>query len=528
MKVIITQSMAEDGINLLRYNPNFEVVVLEKDQKAELREEIKDADAIVVRSGVKVTPELLSHTNTLKIVGRAGAGYDNIDVDACSKDGIVVMIAPTGNTNGVVELTIGLLFALVRHIPKADSTMKDGVWAKKNLKGTELKDKTLGLVGLGKIGGRVAEIAQSLGMNVLALVKNKNKKRDIHFKGEFVDSLDDMLPRVDFLSLHVPFNQHTKHMIGSEELAKMKPSAYLVNTARGSVIDENALYTALKDGKINGAAVDVYSEEPASKDDFPFVELDNVIATPHLGASTAESQSNVSRIICQNLIEALESGIYIDAVNLPFSIAASDAAKYRPFIKLGTSLGLISGQYEDKKIKKIAISYRTTKKMEIRPIVISVCAKLIGTRDSSVSLINVEEYLNKGDVGLIIKQDEDPTFNNSLKLEVDYEDGTSFQVKGTYIAGVPKIVEVQNIQLEIVPAGKMLLVRNYNVPGVIGELGTLLGENDINIAEMHLGRSEIGGETKGALMIDTDVPENILMQIRDLEKIIDVKQINFE
>ncbi|MBD3352700.1 MAG: phosphoglycerate dehydrogenase, partial [Candidatus Lokiarchaeota archaeon] len=518
----------EDGINLLRYNPNFEVVVLQKTEKEKLREEIKDADAIVVRSGVKVTEELLSHTSTLRVVGRAGAGYDNIDVDACSKHGIVVMIAPGGNTNGVVELTIALMLALIRNIPIADRLMKQDTWAKKRLTGTELKGKTLGMIGLGKIGGRVAEIAQEFGMNIVALVKNKNKKRDIDFKGEFVDTLDGLLPNVDFLSLHVPLNSKTTGLISNKELDMMKPTAYLINTSRGAIVDEDALYNALKNKKIAGAAIDVYSKEPSSVKDFPFIELDNVIAMPHLGASTKESQANVSRIICENIIEGLESGIYIDAVNLPFEISATDANNYRPFIKLAKAIGKFGGQYINCELKEMKIGYRMKTYMEFKPILMTLASEVFSTQNEDISLINVKDKIDTGDVGLIINKDPDLTYNNSLKLELTCKNNEKLLVKGTFIAGIPKLVEIQNIKIEVVPAGKMLLVRNLNVPGVIGKIGTLLGERNINIAEMHLGRSEVGGETKGAVMVDEIVSKQVIDELKQLPNIVDVKQIIFD
>ncbi|MCP4762672.1 MAG: phosphoglycerate dehydrogenase [archaeon] len=526
-KVIIAEAMAEDGINLIRYNKNFEVVVLKKSEKDKLLKEITNAHAIIVRSGVKITEELLKVANNLKIVGRAGAGYDNIDVKACSQKGIAVMIAPAGNTNGVVEITIGLLFALIRHIPKADQTMKNGIWAKKNLKGSELKDKTIGLVGLGKIGSRVAEICNSLGMNVIALVNDKTKKRNLSFHPNFVDSLEELLPNVDFLSLHVPLNQKTRNLIGKKELDQMKPSAYIINTARGAVIDEKALYNMLKEEKIAGAAIDVYSEEPAPKEKFPFVELENVIVTPHLGASTKESQSNVSRIICENIIEALEHNIFIDAVNLPFSISAEQSNEYRPHIILAKRLGQLIGQYIYTPITDITIKFRNNI-AERKPILMTLYTEIFKEKNKGVSLVNIEDFLKDNKIKLISENDNDLTHDNSIKVDITCEDGYIFSIRGLFIAGVPKIEEIQNIHLEVVLAGRMLIIRNLNVPGVIGKLGSLLGFRKINIAEMHLGRSEAGGETKGAIIIDNEVPLEVINELKNIKNVIDVKQIYFE
>jgi len=256
-KVVIGEPVGQSGIDFLKYNPHFEVVALQRGEDKKLKKELADADVLIVRSGIPVDADLLDIGQNLKIVGRAGAGIDHIDVDACSERGIVVMRVLGGNSNGVVELTIGTMISLIRNIPKADKLMKEGVWAKGKLKGTELKGKTIGLIGLGRIGGKVAVICEAIGMQVMALVRNKNKKRKYPFHGKFVDNLDELLPHVDFLSLHLPLNEHTKGMIGKEEIEKMKPSAYIINTARGAIIDEDALYEALKEGKIKGASVDV-------------------------------------------------------------------------------------------------------------------------------------------------------------------------------------------------------------------------------------------------------------------------------
>ncbi|MHA1870896.1 MAG: phosphoglycerate dehydrogenase [Promethearchaeota archaeon] len=524
-KVIIAESMAEDGPNLLRYSPNFDIIILDKKERDKLEREIANADAIVVRSGVKVDENLILKAKKLKIVGRAGAGYDNIDVATCSKKGIVVMIAPAGNTNGVVELTISLMLSLFRNIIKADKTMKEGIWAKKQLIGRELKGKTLGLIGLGKIGRRVAEISKFLGMNILALVANKHKKRNLNFEIELVDSLEEMLPNVDILSIHVPLNENTRNMIGEKELKRMKKSAFIINTSRGAIIDEEALYNALKDGVIAGAAIDVYSKEPANPEQFPFISLENVIALPHLGASTFESQANVSRIICNNIMIGLEENIYIDAVNLPFSIPAQEAKIYAPYIKLSKRLGKFVGQYCKDEVSEINIFYRQSAKLELAPIIVSCATEILKEKDPNVSIINVTKIIENKGIKLNVALEEDPTYNDVLKLNVKDKSGNEIVIKATLVADIPKLIEIQGIKLEVVLAGKMILIRNLNVPGVIGKIGSLLGGKKINISEMHLGRSEVGGETKGIIMIDEPVSDAILEEIKSLENVVDVRQI---
>ena len=315
-KIIIAESMAEDGINLLRSSPNFDVVVLDKSEKEKLVKEIKNADAIVVRSGIKVTEELLKNAENLKIVGRAGVGYDNIDVDACSKRGIVVMIAPSGNTNGVVELTLGMMLDYARHISDANNSMKDGKWEKKMFGGSELKGKTIGIIGLGRIGVGVAKRCQAFEMNVIAFDEYIPKEKAEELGVKLLDNLDELLANSDYITIHTPLTEETRDLIDAKAIKKMKPNAVILNVARGGIVNEKDLADALKEETIGGACIDVYTKEPPTKEDFPFIGLKNCISTPHLGASTEESQALVSKIICENIIEALENGKYIDAVNL--------------------------------------------------------------------------------------------------------------------------------------------------------------------------------------------------------------------
>jgi D-3-phosphoglycerate dehydrogenase / 2-oxoglutarate reductase len=527
-KVLIGEAMAEDGINLLKYNPSFNVVVLDKKDKDKLLSEIKDADALIVRGAVKVTAEILSHANKLKMVGRAGAGYDNIDVVACSSKGIVVMVAPGGNSNGVAELTITLMLSLIRNIPQAKNTMNDGVWAKSKLKGTELRGKIVGLVGLGKIGGLVANICEAMGMKVLALVHNKNKKRTPPFKGQYVDSLDELLPHVDFLSFHVPLNDHTRGMMGEAEIKKMKPGSYIINTSRGAIIDEKALYSALQENVIAGAGIDVYSTEPAKKNDFPFISLDNVIATPHLGATTKESQGNVSRIICENVITALSTNIFLDAVNLPFSITADESAKYQPFIALARNIGQFVAQWSDKKIKSLQITYRFTNRINIKPLMVTTCAEILKTSNENISLINTEDTLKSNNIEVEVKESTQLSFDDSFKVAVEYSEGEQLNIRGVIMGqSVPKIVEIQDLFIEFIPAGYVLMVENKNVPGVVGSLGTLLGNENINISDFHLAQNEPGKNVIGAIVIDQKVSSDILEKIQNLNNIVGVHSMEF-
>ncbi|MHA1146688.1 MAG: phosphoglycerate dehydrogenase [Promethearchaeota archaeon] len=526
-KLLIDKSIAEEGIDIIRYAPNFDVILIDKKERVKIESEISNAHGIIVRSGIKVTDKLLTNAKSLRIVGRAGGGYDNIDVNACSSRGIAVLIATGANTNGVIELTIGLMLSLIRDIPKADNSMKQGKWAKKSFMGTELKGKKVGLIGLGRIGLQVAKICNYLGMDVFALVRNKNKRRKLSFKLNLVENLEELLPLVDILTIHAPLNAETKGMIGEKELALMKPSAFLINTARGGIVDEKALQVVLREKKLQGAAIDVYSKEPATTQEFPFIKYDNCITLPHLGGNTLESQVRVSKIICKNVMEALENEIFIDTVNLPFSIPREQARTYRPFIKLAKALGIIAGQYYNQHIKAIKIYHHTRKLLDLKPILMTLYKFILNEKNSAVSFINIEDFIKENKIHTEIHHDHDHSVDNSLKLEIIHEDDSLLSVKGTFVAKLPKILEIQNIHIEIVPSGKMVLIKSKNIPGIIGKIGTLLGDNGINITELHMGRTKVEEKSMGALVMDQILSQEVREKLTSIKGVISVHPINF-
>src|SRR6056297_2982175 len=317
--VLISDNIAQEGIDLLK-DAGIEVTINTNLSHEELKSEIPKYDGIIVRSGTKMTADVISVAENLKVIARAGAGYNNIDVGACSERGIVVMITPTGNTIAVVELTMGLMLTWARNISQANSCLKENKWEKSKYKGTELFQKTLGIVGLGRIGQGVAKRAQAFNMNVVAYDKFVPKSRAKELNVKLYDNLNDMLKEVDYLTLHVPLNESTRNLIDKEQFELMRPGAVIINAARGGVINEKVLYTALKKEKIGGACIDVYSEEPAKKEKFPFIDLENVVTTPHLGASSKEAQINVATLAADHVIKGLKSNIFIDSVNLPFKL----------------------------------------------------------------------------------------------------------------------------------------------------------------------------------------------------------------
>lgn len=314
-KILVSDNCSAEGLATFENFPNISYDVKTGLSVDELKSIIPEYHGLIVRSATKVTKEIISVASNLKVIARAGAGFNNIDVEACTDKGIAVLITPSGNTNAVVEITMGLMLGFVRNIPKAYSTMKEGKWAKKKLSGTEIKGKTLGLLGIGRIGSGVAKRSQTFGMKVIAFDKFVSKEYADEIGVELFEDLNEFLKQVDFLSLHVPVNDSTRGMIGSKQFEIMKKSAIIINCARGAVINEKELYLALKEDKIRGACIDVYSKEPASIDEFPFITLDNVICTPHLGASTHEAQVNVAALAAEQIGKLLNEGIFIDCVN---------------------------------------------------------------------------------------------------------------------------------------------------------------------------------------------------------------------
>ncbi|MHA1647322.1 MAG: hydroxyacid dehydrogenase [Promethearchaeota archaeon] len=314
-KVLVADNCSKVGLKEFEKYPNITYEMITKHTEDELIAMIPKYHGMIVRSATKVTAKVIEAATNMKIIARAGAGYNNIDVDAANKKNIAVVITPTGNTNAVVELALGLMLGWVRHIPKANLSMKEGRWDKKSLKGTEIKGKTIGLLGIGRIGGNVAKRCQAFGMRTIGYDKFVTKEYADNLGIELIQNLNDFLKQLDFISLHVPVTDSTRGMMGKEQFEIMKETSVIINCARGAVINEEELYIALKDGKIGGACIDVYSSEPATSDKFPFIELDNVICTPHLGASSMEAQINVALLAADHIGQYLSEGKLIDCVN---------------------------------------------------------------------------------------------------------------------------------------------------------------------------------------------------------------------
>lgn len=495
-----------------------EVVVLPKPpSEAELLTLVKDAAALAVRSETKVTRAVLEAAPLLKVVGRAGVGVDNVDVEAATEHGVIVMNTPGGNTISTAELTFSMMMALARRIPQAHLSMVQGNWDRKKFKGTELHGKTLGVLGMGRIGGEVAKRAIAFGMRVVAYDPYLTLARAKELSVELAEELDTVFTQSDFITVHMPLTEETKGMVNAAAFAKMKKGVRLMNCARGGIIDEKDLLVAIEEGKVAGAALDVYEEEPLAKDS-PLRSNPNVIMTPHLGASTEEAQENVGIEVAEQIIDLLVSGEVRNAVNLP-NLDAKTYARVKPFITLAEKLGKLAAQLAPKRNEKLVITYGG-KAAELRsdPVTRSLLKGFLesaGGKD--VNQVNVR-LMAKG-LGLVIeeiKSNEETDYNEWIHVAV-YSGGEKVVSTGGTVFGarnLPRIVRLNGRSVEIVPEGVLFLMNNKDRPGIVGHLGTMMGKYQVNIANMTLDRDNQGGQALTVLNVDSVPPRELIDELQ--------------
>ena len=522
-KVLISDGLAREGVEILDGFKNFELLINDKTSKEELLKIVDQFDGIIVRSATKITPEIIKAGKKLKVIVRAGTGYDNINIEECNKNGIVVLITPLGNSNAVVELTIGLMLNFARNIYKANSSMREGKWDKNILKGSELRGKTVGIIGLGNIGAAVVKKCQAFNMSVIAFDRFVPKKRGQDLGVELLDNFDDFLAQSDYITIHVPLTAQTKDLISYSEMEKMKSTAIIVNVARGGVVNEKALYDALKNNKIGGACIDVFSKEPVDPKDAPFIGLENCIATPHLGASTFEAQIEVAKLAAERIGQALNSKIFIDAVNISFNISEEMVDLYRPFIELGASLSKFITQFNLSKIISVKIKYKGEIFTNFEPIKAVILQSLFdGRLIEVITYINIEEILKENDIKVVVEKYVKPiNYENYIKISIMTEDGALTKIAGTVFSENPRIVEINGLFYDFAPTNYMLALRNNDVPGVIGNIGTFLGNKGINIAGLQCGRKEKGNIAISIITLDEAVSSENLNELKKFPDIID-------
>ncbi|MCL0033361.1 phosphoglycerate dehydrogenase [Thermodesulfovibrionales bacterium] len=524
MKVLVSDSISSKGIEVLR-KAGLEVDVKTDLKPDELKAIISDYHALIVRSATKATSEIIEAATNLKVIGRAGSGLDNIDKYAASKRGVVVMNTPDGNTITTAEHTIAMIFSIARKIPQASASIAQGKWEKKKFVGIELFNKTLSVIGIGSIGGEVARRAQALGMNVIAydpfLSKDKAKAMGVE-KLDFIE----VIRRADFVTIHAPLTNETRNLIKRESLKEMKTGVFIINCARGGIVNEKDLYDALKSGKVAGAAMDVFEKEPPV--DNPLVKHERVVCTPHLGASTKEAQENVAIAIAEQVVDYLIHKTIRNAVNFP-SIPIDQVAVLQPYITLAEKIGSFVSQIFEGEMAEVTLEYRgEVSKLNISPITIAALKGLLTPiLHETVNFVNAPVIAKERRIEVKETKSTDAgDYQGIIAMRIKSPDG-ELQVDGTLFSKRDqRIVKIDNFTVEIVPEGNMLFMYNNDKPGVIGDIGALLGENNINIARMHFGRDKAGGLATSVVNIDSPVSGEIVEKIRNLPNILSVKVIN--
>lgn len=515
MKILVCDPVSPKGISLLKSRPEFNVVVLDrKHSEAELVPLVSDAAAIVVRSETKITRAVIEAAPQLRVVGRAGTGVDNIDVEAATARGIVVMNAPGGNTISTAELSFSMLLALARKIPQAHESMKTGQWNRKAFQGIELYGKTLGVLGLGRIGSEVAKRAVAFGMRVLAYDPYLSLARAQALQVELVE-LDKLYAESDFITVHMPLTDETRGMLNADAFAKMKRGVRIINCARGGIINEADLYVAIKSGHVAGAALDVFENEPPPAD-FPLRALPEVIMTPHLGASTTEAQEHVGIEVAEAILDFLLNGAVRNAVNLP-TLDAKTYALVKPYLTLGEKLGRLVAQLGPKRNEKVVITYGG-KAAEIPgdPVARAVLKGFLeSVEGKDVNYVNVRIIARS--IGLVveeIKSSEEIDFTEWLHVEACGGE-RKVSAAGTFYGprAQARIVRINSHPVEIIPEGVLLLLTNKDRPGMVGRVGTLMGRHNVNIAAMSLNRDIAGGRALTVLNLDSAPPREALDEL---------------
>ncbi len=524
MKVLISDNLSPKGVDILK-KAGLEVDVKTGMAPEELRQCIGLYSGLIIRSGTKVSADIIEAAENLKVIGRAGSGLDNVDKNAASKKGIVVMNTPGGNTVTTAEHTIALLFSVARLIPQATTSMKSARWEKKKFMGVELFNKTLGILGLGNIGSQVAKKAQGLEMNVIAHDPFLSEER-ARSLGIRKVSLDELFERSDFITIHSPLTKETEGMINTENIAKMKDGVRIINCARGGIVNEQNLFDALKTGKVAGAALDVFCKEPPDPSN-PLLTLDNLVCTPHLGASTEEAQDNVATAVAEQVVDYLIYGTIRNAVNFP-SIPSDQVARLQPYINLAEKLGGFASQIFENGATEITVEFRGEAAMiNSAPLTIAaIKGFLTPILLETVNFVNAPFIAKERGISVKeIKSDDAGDYNSMIALRIRARDSESYLAGTLFSKKDPRIVLIDNFEVEIRPEGELLLIYNNDKPGVIGNIGSLLGSHKINIARMHFGRESAGGMAISVVSVDTKPSPDVIQQIRELPNILSVKHI---
>ena len=523
-KVLVSDLLSQQGLDVLTESGDFEVDVILDLSHQELLDRIADYNALLIRSATKVTAEVIDAATQLKVVGRAGVGVDNIDVQAATRNGILVVNTPTGNTIAAAEHTIAMLLALSRNIVPAGISLKNRTWRRNDFIGVELYGKIFGTIGLGRIGREVTKRVQAFGMQVIAYDPYISASAAEKIGIRLVDR-EALFQESDYISIHTHLNAETYHSIGASEFALMKPSCRLINCARGGIIDEDALYHALKTEQFAGAALDVFEDEPAT--DTPLLDLENVLALPHLGASTSEAQEHVAVEVAQQVRNALRGQPVANAVNQP-NIDPRTLDILGPYLELAEKIGSFHAQIVEGQISAIKIHYNGTlfQEEDVTPVTVALQKGLLAPVLANVNYVNAPFLIKQRGISVTeTKSESEANYANSIAITVTTDKGETV-IEGTaYGKKDIRIVSIDQLHINVRPTGHILLIYNSDQPGMIGLMGTILGEHNINIADMTVGRSRLSELAVTLINVDSPVPRHVLQMIASQKKIDFVKQV---
>jgi len=523
-KVLIADKLSSAAVNIFKVR-GVEVDVKTGLSKEELLKIVDQYDGIAIRSATKITKDVIAAATKLKVVGRAGIGVDNVDIPAATAAGVIVMNTPFGNSITTAEHAIALMMALARELPAANASTHAGKWEKNRFMGVELYGKTLGLIGAGNIGSIVADRAKGLKMHVIAFDPYLSAE-SAEEKGIEKVELDDLLARADFITLHTPLTPETRGIISAEALAKTKKGVRIINCARGGLIDEVALKAALDSGQVAGAALDVFTEEPAIAN--PLFGNEKVVATPHLGASTEEAQENVALQVAEQISDYLLTGAIVNALNMP-SISASEAQHVKPWISLAEKLGGFAGQLTETSIEAVDILYEgSVAKLNRRALTQAALAGLLKPHMPEVNMVNAPVIAKERGIKVSeTRQDQQGVYEGYIQIRVTTPQMTRTVAGTVFSDGRPRLIQVKDIKLDAEFAPSMIYVTNEDKPGFIGKLGTLLGESHVNIANFTLGRSGPGEDAIALIEVDGDVDDKVIAAIRKISVVKGAKALKF-
>lgn len=525
MKILVSDSLSTQGVTVLE-KAGFTVAVKTKLPKEQLLKEIKDCDGLIVRSGTKVTAEVIAAAEQLKVVGRAGSGLDNVDTQAASRRGIVVMNTPGGNTVTTAEHTMAMICAMMRRIPQATTSLKSGKWEKDRFMGVEMYNKTLGIVGIGQIGGYLARLAQGMAMHVVAYDPYLAAERAREMGVEIME-LDQLFGRADIISVHTPLTNETRSLINAAAIEKMKPGVMIVNCARGGIVNEADLVEALKKKRVAAAAFDVFEQEPV-KPDHPLLALDNFICSPHIGAQTAEAQENVAVGIAEQVVDYFTKGIARGAVNIP-SVPPDLLPRLQPYVTLAEKMGLLQAQLYEGGLQRVTVEYHgEVAGLTLAPLTVAVLKGLLTPiLEDVVNFVNAPVIAKERGIEVKeVKSSDAGDFTSLIRVRIEAGKQTHHLAGTLYHRKDPRIVEIDDFQVEVLPMGHMMLILNVDKPGVIGAVGQTLGEHGVNIARMQCSREERGGRALLIIGLDEPLPADAGDAIKRAQHILSVKLVD--